>query len=286
MIEKSKTKGFWDSVAESTDAEGQTYAGMLSAENQYYTLLREELEQLHLTKIVDLKPTLKVLEVGCGGGRWSFFLSERVAKVVGIDFSSQMIALANRALEERSKKNASQNRLQNTLQNPLQNTEFLECELTEYETTETFDLIYFSGVLQYLDDNDIKASLQKARTLLAPGGTLVSRDTVETKTRSVLDGDYPVIYRTQSEYQALFEEMAFSLSYSKISQHANRFASFCSKLYERGILSYRGTRRLHEGLLKLNDAMGDPHWLKKRAIRHKLETTGVREHRFFRYDPL
>ena len=40
---------------------------------------------------VHLTPEMKVLDIGCGGGRYALALAERVGYVVGIDVSPKMI---------------------------------------------------------------------------------------------------------------------------------------------------------------------------------------------------
>jgi SAM-dependent methyltransferase len=61
---------------------------------------RRDLE-LSVLHDVELDPTAHALEIGCGIGRLLRPLSERIAKVYGVDISSEMIERARRALADR-----------------------------------------------------------------------------------------------------------------------------------------------------------------------------------------
>jgi 2-polyprenyl-3-methyl-5-hydroxy-6-metoxy-1,4-benzoquinol methylase len=81
-----------------------------------------------------------VLDIGCGAGRFTIPLSERGMKVVGIDYSSEMIRLANQYVgvhsEERTK--------------PLI-VKHLCCDfLNDFSPEEKFDVTLAIGVMDYL----------------------------------------------------------------------------------------------------------------------------------------
>jgi len=79
----------------------------------------------------------RVLDVGCGSGRYMIEYAHRGAqKVVGLDFSSQMLCLA-RAL-------AAQEGVQ-------ERCEFLEADFRRWEFQERFDVVLAMGVFDYLE---------------------------------------------------------------------------------------------------------------------------------------
>ncbi len=47
-----------------------------------------------------IKPNSSVIDVGCGTGRFSFSIADKVNKVVGIDLSSKNISTANQTLQK------------------------------------------------------------------------------------------------------------------------------------------------------------------------------------------
>ena len=64
-------------------------------------------ERFDLTLQIMRSGETSVLDIGCGAGRFTIPLAERGMKVVGIDYSSEMIRLANEYVrvhsEERTK---------------------------------------------------------------------------------------------------------------------------------------------------------------------------------------
>jgi SAM-dependent methyltransferase len=52
-----------------------------------------------------IEPNSSVIDVGCGTGRFSFTVSDKVAKVVGVDLSKKNIDKANQTLSKKSDSN-------------------------------------------------------------------------------------------------------------------------------------------------------------------------------------
>ncbi len=105
-------------------------------------------------------PGTRVLDVGCGIGRWSRLLAARGAVVTGVDLSPTMIAEA-RAQGGRpagSRANAASS-----------------CRTRRrWRSKRTFDLIVCVTVLQHiLDVGAMRSALQRMAQHLAPGGRLV-----------------------------------------------------------------------------------------------------------------
>src|SRR5262245_9321753 len=80
---------------------------------------------------------LRVLDVGCGTGRWSITLAKMGSIVTGIDISSRMIELA----KERA------------LRNEIRNITFLNTTAEELDYRDCFDLALSSTVLQHITDD-------------------------------------------------------------------------------------------------------------------------------------
>ncbi len=267
MIDTSNTKRFWDSVAEKSALSDLTSVGMLTEGNEFNARYRREEEEKHFLRIANPKKSAKVLEVGSGGGRWAFFLSDKVADVIGIDFSEQMVQLAEKQRIERS----------------INNVYFIKSDLLGYNCNEKFDIIYFSGILQYINDHEIVLTLKKAKEFLVPGGLVVSRDTIQSGRRITMDGDYPVIYRTIEEYEALFQEAGYRLEYCELSYQPRRFSHFCAKLCKLPFMTYERAFAIQSILISVNNFLGSPRFLMKKHYRDMLDQAGEREHRFFRY---
>jgi 2-polyprenyl-3-methyl-5-hydroxy-6-metoxy-1,4-benzoquinol methylase len=83
-----------------------------------------------------------VLDIGCGAGRFTIPLAERGMDVVGIDYSPEMIRLADRSVRARTEAG----------NNPLQ-IRHLCCDfLSDFSPSEKYDVTLAIGVLDYVND--------------------------------------------------------------------------------------------------------------------------------------
>lgn len=81
----------------------------------------------------------KILDVGCGSGRYSIELAKKGATVVGVDFSDEMLAMARQRAEEAGVSDK---------------TTFVSGDFINWvkENDEHFDASFAMGVLDYIDD--------------------------------------------------------------------------------------------------------------------------------------
>lgn len=166
--------------------------GRLEARYRHYFELR------HFLKIVPLKRTMNVLELGSGNGRWGIALAPRVCSYTGVDFSKAGIRVA-RARASRKK---------------LLNTTFLEQSISEFRGEGIYDLIYFSGTSQYLQDQQLADFMKRLIPHMSRETLLVDRCTVNYSARVVHNTpDYYCIYRTPEELAWLYREFGFVLDY-------------------------------------------------------------------------
>lgn len=98
-----------------------------------------------------------VLDAGCGSGVFSLLAAQRADHVLGIDGSAAMIALCEKARQERALANL---RFDQRLLSSL-----------EREGDDSFDVILSSSVLEYVPDH--AAVLADFARLLRPGGRLL-----------------------------------------------------------------------------------------------------------------
>lgn len=118
----------------------------------------------HIIQLLDLKPEDTLLDVCCGNGLLSWSLSKSCKSVVGVDFSSSLIASA-RAMHSNT------------------NLFFIEEDATKLSEAidEKFDkiLLYFS--FQYFDRVKGLKVLQEMKKLLKPGGQILIGDVPDKK---------------------------------------------------------------------------------------------------------
>lgn len=266
-MDLEKTKEFWNKAAENSYLSDKENVGMLTEGNEVNAIYRSNEEERHFLELVDLNSNVNVLEVGCGGGRWCFFLADKVNSVVGLDFSKKMIEIAEKG-KARFK---------------INNIEFFETDLLCYDSDKKFDLVYFSGVLQYLNDEDLRRTIEKAKDFLSPKGIIISRDTIQERRRVELKCEYPVIYRTIREYEELFLDAGFTMNYNALSYEPRRFSHFASRLYSLPFISYHLAFSFQSVLIWINDVLGNPRFLMQKHYLQMIDSVGARQHRFFRY---
>ena len=149
----------------------------------------------------------KVLEVGCGIGRWAEALHGKCDSFLGIDYTEDLIEIAKKSYD-------------------FDDCKFQVMSATDIKADELlieppFDVIIFSGVLMYINDDDIKLVFNelnkigaddKKLFIMEPVSRMGSRLTLKDFYSEGLDADYSAIYRTEEEYMELFE----GLNYNKV----------------------------------------------------------------------
>jgi trans-aconitate 2-methyltransferase len=123
-----------------------------SCYEQVSTVQEEWAERL--LDLLDLRGDETVLDAGCGSGRVTRRLLERLPRghVVAVDASEQMVAHAREALEGRAT--------------------VLRSDLTELELEDQVDAVFSNAVFHWIADHD--ALFAQLRSLLRPRGKLVA----------------------------------------------------------------------------------------------------------------
>ena len=104
-----------------------------------------------IVKNIELKPTMEVMDFGAGTGLLSFFVAQKVAKIVAVDNSPSMLE----EFRKKSREFASQ-------------TEVLELDLSVSTTERRFDGIISSMTIHHLEDT--KAIFSKFYAMLSENG--------------------------------------------------------------------------------------------------------------------
>ena len=175
-------------MPEATDYDG--IAGRYAAEidERAWNALYERPATLALLPAVD---QLDVLDAGCGHGWYADWLVRHGARVVAVDRSAAMVALAQARVAGRA----------HVIQGDVR-------DLRELLTDETFDLVLSSLVLHYLAD--LPAVFAECARLLRPGGTLVfSTHHPVHDQASLLDPGYLKAELIEEEWGWLGEKMRY-----------------------------------------------------------------------------
>lgn len=171
---------------------------------------RDQHERGIVEPLLALRGDERVLDIGCGYGRWARALSGRIRSYLGVDFSNELLRLA----EAVSLPNSRYQCL------PAQQIQ-AECLIQ----SPPFDLFLCSGILIYLNDADVSRLARSVAALASPNAVCYLREPMALAERLTLDrfpsaelnNDYSAIYRTVPECHALFgihlEAAGFTLAH-------------------------------------------------------------------------
>jgi len=242
-IDYGKTLRFWEQ-------RGQGAA----ADRLNVTMLRDKLPELahfiHRIELRRLRRCLKLgsgevlLDLGCGNGRLTLELAGRCGHVVAVDFSPALLEQARDAAARRR----------------IENVTWLNCSAAEYRPDRRFDAIVLGGLLPYMSDEDVPTLLARLHDCLAPGGVLVSRDSVLSDRETQpppMPADYEVVYRRASEYRRLFEQAGFTSCSSGLLYAFPAPAYLYDRLLPDRVKAAAIPRRILAALLRIQELL-DP----------------------------
>jgi SAM-dependent methyltransferase len=188
---------YWESRAQRFAREGEGLAAVCSyGMPGFYNRLIHFCQARALAPWLRVPAGARVLDVGCGVGRWSRLLASRGASVTGIDLSPTMIAEA----ERRTRAGGLADRCR-----------FLVQDCATLDVAGSFDLILCVTVLQHmLDVGALRSALQRIARHLAPGGRIVALEAAPARLASHCD---TAVFRARHRgfYLRLFEECGLRL---------------------------------------------------------------------------
>ncbi|MDD5773747.1 MAG: methyltransferase domain-containing protein [bacterium] len=159
--------------------------------NKYIDLIHKKVFYKMLNSI-DIK-NKKVLDLGCGVGRWCRILAQKGAKVTGADISNEMIKIAGIPADK--------------------NVDFLNAAIAEIELpADTFDLITCVTVLQHItDEKEFKKSVGNMVRLLNKNGKIFILEVAPNRARDKNSFSDILFIRSEMEYLSAFKEAGASL---------------------------------------------------------------------------
>ena len=167
-------------------------------DNPDLAIKRDEQEKEKICSLLDLKAGQRILDLGCGVGRWGEELLKRGLYYVGIDGSAALI--------ERAKENLQKFTNKKLLVGLFQ--QFPDI-LREAGEKEPFHLIFVNGVFMYLNDGDFEKALENIKSVCDVSCQLYLKESMGVEERLTLDEiyseglkqNYSAIYRSIAEYR-------------------------------------------------------------------------------------
>ncbi|MBL8270693.1 SAM-dependent methyltransferase [Steroidobacter sp.] len=188
---------YWEDRARRFAAQGSGLAAVCSyGMPEFYNRMIHWSQYLALRPWLDIEPGTRVLDVGCGVGRWSSLLAQRGGVVTGMDLSPTMIAEAQRRAE---------------VKGVASRCRFLVQDLAQLDAGEAFDLIVGVTVLQHiLDPKALRSAVQRMADHLAPGGRMVL---LEAAPATIAEHCDTTVFRARQRhvYLDLFKQTGFEL---------------------------------------------------------------------------
>ena len=188
---------YWEDRARRFAGQGSGLAAVCSyGMPEFYNRMIHYCQNLALRPWLNIEPGTRVLDVGCGVGRWSSLLASRGGLVTGMDLSPTMITEAHR----RAKAMGVANRCR-----------FLVQDLAQLTAGETFDLIVGVTVLQHiLEPQALRTAMHRMAGHLAPGGRMVLLEAAPARVAEHCD---TTVFRARerSVYLDLFTEAGLEL---------------------------------------------------------------------------
>jgi len=170
-------------------------------------------------ELLKIESGMRVFDVGCGVGRWGELFCNEGCYYVGVDGSSKMIERAKDNLSEYEDKELFVGKVQK-----------IDEVLKENNIEGTFDIIIMSGVLMYINDEDVNSILKSFTKLVHKGSQICIIESMSNDERLTLKDIYSeelkqiysAIYRSVDE----FMEMMNTAFADKLENKCNHVLDF------------------------------------------------------------
>lgn len=200
-IDTKGTVSFYDQRAKTIKNREQEYTTvLLGDQDPEYAVKWDEYEKGFILPKLGLNRNKVILDLGCGMGRMADAVSDQCKEYYGVDFSSEMIAVA---------KQNSRNR----------NCHFYTMSIVDalsssQITARQYDVVLMAGVSMYINEDELMETYRLLSRLANPGTLFYFEESVGKKERLTLDhiwsenlkDYYGAIYRTREEYKSLIRE--------------------------------------------------------------------------------
>lgn len=193
-IDYSETKLFFKKRAEKFQENNPYSVTMYQDNNAEIVKRRNKKEIEKLLPKLHIEKKSKVLDVACGIGRWADALTDDITEYCGLDFSEELIDIANKR-NHKSKFSyyvGSANEI---------------AQVLEKNGKDLYNRILIVGILMYLNDVDMISTLEQIQRKCEEKTIICIREPIAIEDRLTLkdffseelNDNYNAIYRTREE---------------------------------------------------------------------------------------
>lgn len=208
-INRRSVIDFFTKRAQKAELLGNTRAVIYQDANPELAERRDAVEKKLIAPKLQLSGHERVLDIGCGTGRWTDILGRDSSWYHGIDISDELVAIAHNQYATDADKKFT------TL--PVD-----ELSLHHLNESKPFDRVFCIGVLMYLNDDELQNALHGIVNVTAPDGLFLLREpigleyrlTIKNHYSEEMEQTYNAIYRTETELMFHFSQILFSVGFS------------------------------------------------------------------------
>ncbi|MCH5249288.1 MAG: class I SAM-dependent methyltransferase [Lachnospiraceae bacterium] len=208
-INYKETQHFFQKRAQKYNMENPYSVTMYQDNNPELVKERNKVEVSRLRPLLHLTAESRVLDVACGIGRWADAILEDIDEYCGVDFSKELIEIANK-------------------RNNRNNFAFYEGSISEIDKVllangkGKYNTVLMVGIVMYLNDNDLFSTLNAIEKVCEEHTVLCVREPIGISERLTLkdfysdelQDNYNAIYRTREEFKEVFEATLFKRGFS------------------------------------------------------------------------
>lgn len=202
-IDYEKTKEFFESRGDKYNEAHPYVTTMYQDSNPHLTDARNQEEVSRILPLLNLDADSRILDMGCGIGRWADAVGDDILSYLGVDFSRSLIEIA---------------RTRNT-RRQFSFEQMSVCDFEEYYRNRKltpFNRMIIAGVLMYLNDRDAEHIFHILSEILTDNAIVYIREPVGVSGRLTLKDfysqelshDYHTIYRSADEYRDMIQTYA------------------------------------------------------------------------------
>lgn len=207
-IDTENTISFYNQRAKTIKTREREYTTVLLGDKDPdFSVKWDAYEKQFILPKLKLTKEKVILDIGCGIGRWAEAVVGQCKEYYGVDFSSEMIAVA--------KQNVRNNHCH------FYTMSIVDALSDPKITARKYDLVLMAGVSMYINEDELKESYRLLRNLVNKDSLFYFEESVGKKERLTLNhiwsedlqDYYGAIYRTREEYKSLIDEYINGVEY-------------------------------------------------------------------------